>query len=148
MAVNQNLVGKKYPAVPAYLVGREKVREFARAVFSTEPTHFDLEAAMAAGFSDLVAPPTFPVILQEKALQILLADPDSGIDYSRIVHGDQRFDYTRPIVAGDELTATIEVTKVQSLGGHTMVTSESRITDSGGAPVVVATSTLVVRGDD
>ena len=148
MAVNQNIVGKSYPSVTPYLVGREKVREFAKAVFSREPTHFDVDKAQAAGFSDLVAPPTFPVILQEKALQILLADPDSGIDYSRIVHGDQRFDYTRPIVAGDELTATIEVTKVQSLGGHTMVTSESRITDSAGKPVVVATSTLVVRGDD
>lgn len=148
MAVNPDIVGKTYPPVGSYLVGREKVREFATAVFSKEPTHSDLDAARAAGFSDLVAPPTFPVILQEKALQILLADPDSGIDYSRIVHGDQRFDYVRPIVAGDELQATIEVTKVQTLGGHTMVTSESKVTDHSGDLVVVATSTLVVRGDD
>lgn len=148
MAVNESIVGKAYPPIPGYLVGREKVREFARAVMSNEPTHLDLEAATAAGFSDVVAPPTFPVILQEKALQVLLADPDSGIDYSRIVHGDQRFDYTRPIVAGDELVTEIEVTKVQSLGGHTMVTSESRVSDAAGNHVVTATSTLVVRGDD
>ena len=81
-------------------------------------------------------------------MQVLLADPDSDIDYSRIVHGDQRFDYVRPVVAGDELTASIEVTKVQSLGGHTMVTSESRMVDTHGDLVVTATSTLVVRGDD
>ena len=148
MAVNPNIVGKTYPPVAPYLVGREKVREFARAVSSQEPTHLELDAAHSAGYSDLVAPPTFPVILQEKALQILLADPDTGIDYSRIVHGDQRFDYERPVVAGDELSATIEVTKVQSLGGHTMVTSESRITDAAGHLVVTATSTLVVRGDE
>ena len=81
-------------------------------------------------------------------MQVLLADPEAGIDYSRIVHGDQRFDYIRPVVAGDELTARIEVTKVQSLGGHTMVTSESRMVDAQGGLVVTATSTLVVRGDE
>jgi acyl dehydratase len=147
MAVNENLVGKPYPPLEPYLVGREKIREFARAVMSTEPLHTDLPAARGAGASDLLAPPTFPVILQEQAMHILLDDPESGIDYSRIVHGDQRFDYSRPIVAGDELTTTVEVTKVQSLGGHTMVTSESRMTDASGEHVVTATSTLVVRGD-
>ena len=148
MAVNDSIVGKAYPPLAPYLVGREKIREFASAVMSRDPLHSDVDAARGAGYPDLVAPPTFPVVLQEKALQILLRDPDAGIDYSRIVHGDQRFDYTRPIVAGDELTTTVEVTKVQSLGGHTMVTSESRIADSSGHHVVTATSTLVVRGDD
>ena len=148
MAVNENIVGKAYPPVAPYLVGREKIREFASAVMSSEPLHSDVDAAKKAGYSDVVAPPTFPVVLQEKALQILLSDPEAGIDYSRIVHGDQRFDYSRPIVAGDELTTTLEVTKVQSLGGHTMVTSESRVSDAKGEHVVTATSTLVVRGDD
>ena len=148
MAVNENIVGKSYPSLEAYLVGREKIREFASAVMSTNPIHFNVTAASAAGHSDLVAPPTFPVILQERAMQVLLADKEAGIDYSRIVHGDQRFDYTRPIEAGDELHTSIEVTKVQSLGGHQMVTSESRITDNAGDHIVTATSTLVVRGED
>ena len=148
MAVNENIVGKQYPPLPPYLVGREKVREFASATLSEAPLQHDVEAARNAGFSDVVAPPTFPVVLQERLMQVLLADPESGIDYSRIVHGDQRFDYVRPVVAGDELTARIEVTKVQSLGGHTMVTSESRMVDAQGGLVVTATSTLVVRGDE
>ena len=147
MAVNENIVGKDYPPLDAYLVGREKIREFAAAVMSTNPLNSEVEAARAAGFDDLVAPPTFPVIVQERAMHVLLDDPESGIDYSRIVHGDQRFDYTRPIVAGDELHTTVVVTKVQSLGGHTMVTSESRIHDADGDHIVTATSTLVVRGD-
>jgi acyl dehydratase len=148
MAVNENIVGKAYPALPPYLVGREKVREFASATLSHAPVQHDVAAARNAGFSDVVAPPTFPVVLQERLMQVLLADPESGIDYSRIVHGDQRFDYVRPVMAGDELTASIEVTKVQSLGGHTMVTSESRMVDARGELVVTATSTLVVRGDE
>lgn len=147
MAVNEAIVGKTYPPLEPYLVGREKVREFARAVRSSPGANLDPDAAQASGFSDVVAPPTFTVILQERALQLLLEDPEAGIDYSRIVHGDQRFDYSRPIVAGDELHASVTVTKVQSLGGHSMVTSETVVNDVNGQHLVTATSTLVVRGD-
>ncbi|MFZ4078269.1 MAG: FAS1-like dehydratase domain-containing protein [Microbacteriaceae bacterium] len=148
MAVNPALEGRVFPPVPAYLVGREKIREFARAVLSTSPANFDVEAAQSAGYSDLVAPPTFPIVVQERTLAQLLAEPDAGIDFSRIVHGDQRFTYTRPIVAGDELTAQLSVASIKSLGGHTMLTAVSEITDSSGSHVVTATSTLVVRGDE
>lgn len=146
--MNPELQGREFPPTEPYLVGREKVREFASAVFSTSPLNFDLVAAADAGFADVVAPPTFAVVIQERTLAQLLAAPDAGIDFSRVVHGDQRFSYTRPIVAGDELTATLTVSSVKSLGGHSMVTADSVITDSTGAHVVTATSTLVVRGDE
>lgn len=116
-----------------YLVGREKVREFARAVFAS---------------SDAVVPPTFPVVVQEATLAQLLSEPDAGIDFSRVVHGEQRFSYSRPVVVGDELTATLAVTSVKTLGGNAMVTAESAMVDSNGEHVVTAISTLVVRGDD
>ena len=148
MPVNAELAGRSYPAATPYLVGREKVREFARAVLATSPLNFDPEAARAAGYADVVAPPTFAVVLQEHTLAQLLGDPDAGIDFSRVVHGDQRFTYTRPIVAGDELTARLTVSSVKSLGGHSMVTADSVITDAAGAHVVTASSTLVIRGDE
>jgi acyl dehydratase len=134
--------------VPSYLVGREKVREFSAAVFATNPINHDPEAARAAGYADVVAPPTFAVVVQEATLAQLLAEPDAGIDFTRVVHGDQRFAFSRPIVAGDELTATLSVVSVKSLGGHSMVTAESTVVDSNGDHVVTATSTLVVRGDE
>ena len=148
MSVNPDLVGREFPPVGPYLVGREKVREFARAVFATNPIYTDVDAARAAGHADVVAPPTFPVVIQEHTLAQLLSEPDANIDFSRVVHGDQKFVYTRPVVAGDELTATLAVTSVKSLGGHSMVTSESVMTDSSGAHVVTAVSTLVVRGEE
>lgn len=147
MSVNPALEGRAFPPIAPYLVGREKVREFARAVKSRNPLHHDVDAASAAGFSDLVAPPTFPVVVQEATLAQLLAEPDADIDFSRVVHGEQRFDYSRPIVAGDELTATLTITSVKSLGGNAMVTARSAMTDAAGAHVVTATSTLVVRAD-
>ncbi|MBM7503352.1 MaoC family dehydratase N-terminal domain-containing protein [Agromyces aurantiacus] len=148
MPVNPELQGRVFAPTQPYLVGREKVREFARAVFATNPINLDVEAARAAGHADVVAPPTFAVVVQEHTLAQLLAEPDAGIDFTRVVHGDQRFTSSRPIVAGDELTATLTVSSVKTLGAHSMVTAESVITDAAGEHVVTAISTLVVRGDE
>ncbi|WP_449281020.1 FAS1-like dehydratase domain-containing protein [Leucobacter sp.] len=146
--VNPEIQGRVYPPTAPYLVGREKVREFARAVLSASPLHLDPEAARAAGYTDVVAPPTFAVVVQEATLAQLLADGEAGVDFSRVVHGDQRFTYTRPIVAGDELAATLTVAAVKQLGGHSMVTASSEIVDADGEHVVTAVSTLVVRGEE
>jgi acyl dehydratase len=146
--VNPDLQGRVFPPVAPYLVGREKVREFARATGSTSPLSLDVEAARAAGHADVVAPPTFAVVVQEATLAQLLAEPDAGIDFSRVVHGEQRFSLTRPIVAGDELTATLTVTGVKTLGGNAMVTASSDMRDAAGDLVVTAVSTLVVRADE
>lgn len=146
--VNPDIQGKVYPPTPPYLVGREKVREFARAVLSESPLHHDPGAARAAGFADVVAPPTFPIVVQDLTLQQLLADEDAAVDFSRVVHGDQRFTYSRPIVAGDELVGTMTVTSVKQLGGNSMVTSATEIVDGEGEHVVTAVSTLVVRAAD
>ncbi|QIG39801.1 MaoC family dehydratase [Microbacterium sp. 4R-513] len=144
MPVNPELVGRDFPPTSPYLVGREKVREFARAVFAGDPQHTDPAAAQALGYTDVVAPPTFAIVVQEHTLQQLLAQPDSGIVLQNVLHAEQRFSYTRPIVAGDELTGKLAVTGIRTLGGNAMVTSESVITDASGAHVVTATSVLLV----
>ena len=145
--MNPELQGRVFAPAAPYLVGREKVREFSRAVFATSPINNDVDAAIAAGYDDVVAPPTFAIVLQQFTLDQLVSAPDSGIDMTHIVHGEQRFAYTRPIVAGDELTATLAVTSIKTLGGNAMVTAETAITDTDGEHVVTATSVLVVRGD-
>ncbi|PVW04277.1 hypothetical protein DEA06_09655 [Microbacterium sp. Gd 4-13] len=144
MPVNPDLVGRVFPPTPPYLVGREKVREFARAVFAVAPQYSDPEAARALGYADVVAPPTFAMVVQDITLQQLLAEPESGIELSRLVHAEQRFRYSRPIVAGDELTATLTVGGIRTLGGNAMVTSDAEIVDAAGAHVVTATSVLLV----
>lgn len=145
--MNLELQGRDFAPTAPYLVGREKVREFAKAVFAANPINTDVDAARAAGYADIVAPPTFAIVLQQFTLDQLVAVPDSGIEMTKLVHGEQRFSYTRPIVAGDELTATLAVTSIKSLGGNAMVTAETAITDLDGAHVVTATSVLVVRAD-
>lgn len=148
MPVNPELVGREFAPTAPYLVGREKVREFARAVFATDPQHTDPSAAQALGYADVVAPPTFAMVVQDLTLQQLLSEPDSGIVLQNVLHAEQRFRYTRPIVAGDELTALLSVTGIRTLGGNAMVTSDAEITDASGAHVVTATSVLLVGEGD
>ena len=147
MSVNNDLVGREFPPTAPYLVGREKVREFARAVFADAPLHTDLDAARALGYADVVAPPTFAMVIQDHTLQQLLAEPDSGIVLARTIHAEQRFQYSRPIVAGDELTGQLKVTGIRALGGNAMITSEAEITDADGAHVVTAISVLLVGSE-
>ena len=146
MAVNQELIGREFPPTAPYLVGR--VREFARAVFADAPQHTDVDAARAAGFSDVVAPPTFAMVIQDLTLQQLLSEPDSGIELARTIHAEQRFAYSRPIVAGDELTAQLRVTGIRMMGGNAMMTSEAEIADAEGEHVVTATSVLLVGAEE
>ena len=145
--VNPAIEGKIYPRTSSYLVGREKIREFAKAVFSKDPANLDLEAAIKYGYKDLIAPPTFAVVIQERSLTQVISDKEAALDFSRVVHGDQRFIHVRPIVAGDELTSELKVASVKQLAGNSMVSFETQIFDAGQELVCTAISTLVVRGE-
>lgn len=147
MAINQQYVGREYPPYGPYQVGREKLREFAEAVGSAQPIHFDLQAAKAAGFQDLVAPVTFAVVIAQKAESQLIQDPEAGIDFSRVVHAEEKFTHHRPIVAGDELTTVLHVDNVVERAGLAMVTTRCEISDAAGSPVSTVISTLAVRGE-
>ncbi|NJC70113.1 MaoC family dehydratase [Planosporangium thailandense] len=147
MSLDPSFVGRTYPPTPSYEVGREKIREFAAAVGAVHAAHTDPAAARALGHPDLVAPPTFPFVVTMKASEQIIADPALGIDYSRVVHGDQRFRYTRPVYAGDRLTCVCAVEDITSRGGHDFVTTRTEVSTEDGEPVVTVWSKLVVRGE-
>ncbi|MFW0180929.1 FAS1-like dehydratase domain-containing protein [Rothia sp. P5766] len=148
MAINQDLVGRLYPPTEPYAVGREKIREFATAVKATSPLHFDLQTAQAAGYTDLVAPPTFAIILAQKADAALITDPEAGIDFSRVVHADQRFTHHRPIVAGDKLLTEVHVDSLRVMGAGAMLSTREEITTVSGEKVATCYSSLLVRAED
>jgi acyl dehydratase len=144
MALNVELVGKKYPT-QTYEVGREKVREFAAAVGDDNPACRDVEAARALGHHDLVAPPTFAVVVTRRSQISVIDDPELGLDFSRVVHGDQKFQFTRPIVAGDVLHTTASVASARTMAGNDILTIRSDVADESGASVVSVFATLVAR---
>jgi acyl dehydratase len=145
MPLNQALVGKEYPPV-RYEVGREKLREFAVALGETDPIYHEEEAARAAGHPDLPAVPTFPIVLSFRAGQVVYGDPALGLDYSRVVHGEQEFVYHRPIHAGDRLLATGKVAAVEAKGRHELLTLQTEVTTEAGEPVCTVRATLLSRG--
>ena len=147
MPLDQSFVGRTYPPTAPYLVGREKIREFATAIGAVDAEHHDPEAARALGYADVVAPPTFPVVVTMGASRQIVADPELGVDYSRVVHGDQKFAYTRPVVAGDALVCVNSVEEITSRGGHEFLTTRTEVSTEAGEPVVTVWSKLVVRGE-
>ena len=150
MPVNQAYQGREYPPTPAYEVSREKIREFAEAVgaLAGGPSPYtDTATARALGHADVVAPPTFAVIIAQRAEQQLVADPGAAIDFSRVVHAEERFTAHRPIVAGDRLVTVLHVDAITERAGLSMVTTRCEIADESGTPVATVRSTLAVRGE-
>lgn len=139
--------GRTYPASPAHTVSVAKIAEFAAATAATSPLHTDPGAARAAGYEDVLAPPTFLVSLAQATEAQYIEDPAAGIDFSRVVHGEEAFTLHRPIVAGDVLVPTLTVEKVRAAGGHAMVTTRVDLADPEGIEVASVRSMLVVRGD-
>jgi acyl dehydratase len=148
MAVNAGFTGHTYPPTASYVVGREKIREFAEAVGAHDLVHIDREQARARGYRDVIAPPTFAVLIAQQCDRQFIGDPEAGIDYSRLVHGEQRFVHHRPITAGDEIVGVLTVDSVKSVGGNSMVTTRSELSTVDGEPVCTATSTVVIRGGE
>ncbi|GGC09645.1 FAS1-like dehydratase domain-containing protein [Cellulomonas carbonis] len=147
MAVNTAYAGRSYAPTEPYAVGREHVREFALAVGASHPAHHDVEAARALGHPDVVAPPTFLVVVAQRAEAQLIQDAEAGIDFSRVVHADERFTHHRPVHAGDELVTVLHVDSITERAGIAMVTTRCEISDAGGMPVASVVSTLAVRGE-
>ncbi|MEU5418638.1 MaoC family dehydratase N-terminal domain-containing protein [Streptomyces sp. NPDC001407] len=145
MALDQSFVGRTYPATEPYEVGREKIREFAEAIGDANPVYTDPEAAKALGHPDVIAPPTFVFAITFQAAGQVVQDPKLGLDYDRVVHGDQKFAYTRPVRAGDRLTVTSKIEAIKSMAGNDLVTVRGDVHDESGEHVVTAHTMLVAR---
>jgi acyl dehydratase len=145
MPLNTQAIGKTYEPF-VYAVGREKIREYAAAVGETNPLHFDVDAARAAGYADVVAPPMFAVVYAGRAIAPAMFDPDVGLNFAMMVHGGQEFRWGPVVVAGDEITTTTEVQDIADRGGMGFYVFESVSKNERGETVCTGTWTNIVRG--
>ena len=134
MPVNPSLAGRTFPATEPYEVSREKIAEFARATGCT--------------FDGSSAPATFPIVVAFPAMNALIADPDTGMALHRVVHGEQRFTHSRPVVPGDQLIVVLSVESLRQIAGADFIGTRSEITDAEGEHVCTALATLVHRGEE
>ena len=147
MPLNRDFIGRSYASEGTFEVGREHVRRFADAIGDPNPIYRDRDAAKAAGHPDVIAPPTFLTTLGfALGGRGAMADGDLGLDYSRVVHGEQKFTHHRPVRVGDELTATTFIDDIRDAGAHEMMTMRMEIRTTGGELVCEATNVVVSRG--
>lgn len=139
MAISSEHIGRSYPSTSVYEVNAEKIAEFATALGDDNPAYFG---------DDPVAPPTFPAVIASKAWGPFFDDPDLGLALHRTIHADQRFDYERPLRAGDRVSAKLTITKVRNRGNVNMVTIDVEISDEQGKRVVTATSQLIHTAEE
>jgi acyl dehydratase len=148
MAVNPDYVGRSFRLAEPYEVSRVKIAEFADAIGDPSPIYRDRAAAAAAGYADVIAPPTFAIVISMKATGRAVADPGLGLSYARVVHGEQRLEYARPIMAGDVLTAEATITDIRTTGSLALLGTSTTIRTLVGEHVCTAHSMLVERGED
>jgi acyl dehydratase len=146
MAVNQDYVGRTFPPGAPYEVSRVKIAEFADAIGDPSAVYRDRDAALAAGHPDVIAPPTFAIVITMTSSAKAIGDPGLGINYAMVVHGEQRFEYARPIQAGDVLVATSTISDIRQIKSNTMITTETDIQTVAGEHICTAHSMLVERG--
>ena len=146
MAINPGFIGRTFPPSAPYEVTRVKVAEFADAIGDGNPLYRDRAAALEAGFPDVIAPPTFPIVITMASSGQAMSDPDLNLNYAMVVHGEQRFSYERPLHAGDVVTAQVTISDIKSIGSNSLMTTSTRISTVDGEHVCTAYGTLVERG--
>jgi acyl dehydratase len=146
MPLNRAFIGREYSFDTPFEVGRELIRHFASAIGDANPISHDVEAAKAAGHPDLVAPPTFLTTLNFRRPSSPVLDPGLGLDYSLVVHGEQKFVLHRPVYAGDALVGKTKVTDIRDIGRNEALITETNVYTEGGELVATATMTTISRG--
>ena len=146
MALNAEYVGRVYGPGAPYEVSRVKIADFADAIGEPSALCRDRDAAVKAGYPDVIAPPTFAVVISMHAADEANHDPGLGLDYSMVVHGQQGFSYSRPLHAGDVVTATTTIESIKAVGAMSMLVTSTAIVTVDGEHVCTAKSMLVERG--
>jgi acyl dehydratase len=146
LAINPDFIGRTFPPSAPYEISRVKLAEFADAIGDPNPLYRDRAAAVEAGFPDVIAPPTFPIVISMASSGQALADPGLNLNYAMVVHGEQRFEYQRPLHAGDVVTAEVTIADVRDIGRNSVITTSTKISTVNGEHVCTAHAMLVERG--
>jgi acyl dehydratase len=146
VAINPDYVGRTFEPSEPYEVSRVKIAEFATAIGEPSPLCRDRAAAQAAGYPDVIAPPTFAIVVTSAGSAKLMSDPGLGVNYAMIVHGEQSFTHTRPLRAGDVVVAQSTIESIKQVRNMTTMATVTEIRTVDGEHVCTARSTLVERG--
>ena len=146
MAINPEYAGRTFEPSEPYEVSRVKIAEFATAIGDSSPLCRDPAAAQAAGYPDVIAPPTFAIVVLAGGNAKLMTDPGLGVNYAMIVHGEQSFTHSRPLHAGDVVVTQSTIESIKQIRTMTTMATVTEIRTVDGEHVCTARSTAVERG--
>jgi len=146
VAINPDYAGRTFEPSAPYDVSRVKIADFATAIGDASPLCRDRAAAQAAGYPDVIAPPTFAIVVTSADTAKLLTDPGLGVNYAMVVHGEQSFTHSRPLRAGDVVVAQSTIESIKQVRNMTTMATVTEIRTVDGEHVCTARSTLVERG--
>jgi len=146
VAINPEYAGRTFEPSEPYEVSRVKIAEFATAIGDSSPLYRDRAAAQAAGYPDVIAPPTFAIVILAGGNAKLMTDPGLGVNYAMVVHGEQSFTHSRPLRAGDVVVAQATIESIKQIRSMTTMATVTEIRTVDGEHVCTARSTLVERG--
>jgi acyl dehydratase len=147
VAINTEYVGRTFEPTEPYEVSRVKIAEFADAIGEPSPLCRDRAAAQAAGYPDVIAPPTFAIVISSTSGTRVTSDPGLGVNYAMIVHGEQSFAHVRPLHAGDVVVAQTTIEAIKAIRTMTTLATVTEIRTVDGEHVCTARSVLVERGE-
>jgi len=147
MPLNRDYIGRKAPVGEPVEITRGDIRRFAAAIGDDNPLYTDREAAKAAGYADVIAPPTFLISASTGGGGGgFILEPELGLNFAMVVHGEQSFDFTRPVQAGDVLVLEQRIADIQDKGSNELMTLVTEVSTEGGEHVATVTNTIVSRG--
>lgn len=145
LVIDQKFVGKEYP-VTVYEIGREKMKEYATAIGDTNPMYFDKDAGAKSSYGDNVAPPNFAAVYNLMGCAQMFFDPELKINFAMLVHGEQDFEFVKPVKPCDVITTTGRIAGIAQKGNNDVITFEARSTNQDGELVTIGRATFVIRG--
>ena len=139
MAIAEEIIGTHYRYPDRFVVGREKMREFARAVKEETPACYDEAAAAELGYDAVL---TFVAVAGRRVQAEMFKRFDVGINIARVIHRDQKFKFHRPLMAGDELYFDSYLDAVTESHGAVITELRAEVTDADGNPVITSVVTM------
>jgi len=143
--IDNKFVGKEYPATE-YEIGREKMKEYAAAIDDKNPLYFEREVGEASEYGENIAPPNFAAVYNLMGCAQMFFDPDLSLNMAMLVHGEQDFEFVKPVKPGDVITTSGKIVDIKSKGNNDIIVFEGRSVNQDGDPVTVGRATFVIRG--
>ncbi len=148
MAIAEEIIGTHYRYPDKFVVGREKIREYAHAVLDDHPAHHDEAAAAELGYAEVIAPLTFIAVAGRRVQLEMFQKFDVGINIARVIHRDQKFKFHRPLTVGDELYFDSYLDSVLESHGTVIAEVRAEVTDGNGEPVITSVVTMIGEASD